>query len=580
MEWLSDMIADYNSGNTAQKAYSKGEYIVTDAGLKKALTDIEISETISEQNSKETTVGDELYSQDQKISELGDGYTEASNHVHPVSLFDVTSTYNLSSSATSIYFSDEVIPANSLVTKLIACSGTVGAGKAYVVDASTHIVKDIIPVLVSTANSYETIYINKTYDSDVLIGFGDKRWKYKTSSTKGNETYSTGLVEANISGGSPAIGDALSIKNVTSLYYCFALQIYWTSYEFTSFKSIIAENEKNSKIVNSCQKWQPIGLQLNNALLRYANTDNEVEYVGRWYPMAVNGIKCMVTNNCGAELYFKASGATAVTLNWIPMTETNAYFVYQVDGGEYVRQAVEDGSISLPDTGNHVVRVITDGITENIGKWANGTGFALSGVSVGTGSINGLMPMNPQIMFFGDSIVEGIMALGSSTDMGDTNSATGAFPWFCCEKMGAVSFRVGYGATGVISSGSFHPAIDALNYLYSTLKVPEYYPDAIVIEHGTNDSSASSESFTTAYKNFLDAIKVKYSGIRVYLFVPLNQTHASDIASIAEEYTWCKLIDTAGWYSGLHPSKANAKIIGERLADVLISDIYGTTLTN
>lgn len=572
---LRDAIAYENSGDTADVKYEKDEYFIFDNKLRKASTDINPDDAITDSNSVITTVGKELTDQSEALSQVNEGFLIAENKEFP-SLYDSVSSYTMDSATRSIYFAQFVIPQNSIIDEVIFASGAAGGGYVYIIDAASKEVLDAISIAVQAGNQYTSLTINRQYDTDVMIGFYGRNWKYKTTSSDDPAVYSRGLIEAKNLNSPPQVGDILTITTATSSSYAFALQVKYSEKVFTSFESLKTSTEKNSKVVQACQKWLPIGLQIGNALLRYITTDNLVEYVGRWYDMTVNNKPCKVTNNCGSEFYVEVDGANSCILEWEPMTETNAYYAYSIDGGQLVRVNITNGTIVLPDAGVHIIRVITDGITENIGKWANGTGFALAGVSVDSGTIKGALPMNPQIMFFGDSIVEGINALGTSADMGDTNSATGAFPWFCAEKLGTVSFRVGYGATGVISSGSFHPAIDALNYLYSSLKVPDYYPDAIVIEHGTNDSSASSASFITAYEQFLDAIKVKYSGVRVYLFIPLNQTHADDIRTISNTYSWCKLIETEGWYSGgLHPSAEAAKTIGERLADVLKADIYG-----
>ena len=261
------------------------------------------------------------------------------------------------------------------------------------------------------------------------------------------------------------------------------------------------------------------------------------------------------------------------------MTETNAYYVYVIDDGTPTRANITSESITLPDTGTHYLRIVTDGITENIGKWENGTGFAFADVTVASGEVSGVLPANPQIMFFGDSITEGIRALGiDDTDMGNTNSATGAFPWYCCQKLNAIPFRIGYGATGINVTGSFNTAINALEYLYNGVPVGDYYPDAIVINYGQNDGNNST--FNNKYIAYLNAMHIMYPGVKVYMMIPFSQNRADRIRTVAQNFNWVTVVETSTWTGityadGTHPLAAGAKVAGEDLADVLIPDIYG-----
>jgi lysophospholipase L1-like esterase len=377
------------------------------------------------------------------------------------------------------------------------------------------------------------------------------------------------------------VGNTVTINKTSSDRYCFAIQLevespIETKANFENVSEAIQEN-------NVSTSWLPKGLQLEPSSLRYRNISEKFGLVGRWYKQTVNNLICNVTNNCGSEIFLRAiaiGSAAKIVINWQAMTETNAYYTYSIDGGEMTRKIISENEISIP-AGIHNIRIVTDGITENIGKWQNGTGFAFSGIESEACFIGGILPKNPRIMFFGDSITEGIRALGVTTgDMGDTNSATGAFPWFTCLKLGAVSHRVGYGASGITVNGSFHKADDALKYLYSQLYVPNYYPDAIVINHGTNDGSASANDFKTAYNQFLKDIKAIYSGVRVFVMIPFNQAHAATIRTIVSENEGVYLIETSSWTGiekadGTHPTKAGAEVAGNYLANAMIDLIYG-----
>ena len=210
--------------------------------------------------------------------------------------------------------------------------------------------------------------------------------------------------------------------------------------------------------------------------------------------------------------------------------------------------------------------MITDGVTEQIGKWEEGHGFAFGGCNCHTQAAN---PHKPIIAFYGDSITEGIRALGiDNDDMGNTNSATNAFPWYCCEALSAVSYRVGYGATGIEQVGSFNCTMMSVGYYYRGVPVQDdIQPDLIVINVGTNDSN--SDSFAAGYSELLDELHNKYHS-SIACMVPFNQAHRDEIESCVAKRNWCYLVRTDGWNldytDGIHPSKNGGRKAGELLA--------------
>ena len=346
------------------------------------------------------------------------------------------------------------------------------------------------------------------------------------------------------------------------------------------YGKIIGEIPAMQEIQKRIEKsWLPKGLQIiENNPLRYFDIDEKFGFVGRWYKQTVNDHDCYVTNNCGSEFYFSTEGCSIVFIEWVAMTNTNAYYTYIIDNQEPVRLMITNNQIDLPDTGKHYIRIITDGITEDIGKWNNGTGFAFYDITLNTGESHGAMPANPQVMFFGDSITEGIRALGiDDEDMGNTNSSTHAFPWYCAKKMNIIPFRIGYGASGIKQAGSFRTADNALKYLYHNIPVPVYYPDAIVINYGQNDTVNSA--FTTAYTEYLNDIQLKYPGVKIFVMIPFSQHAAAAITSVVNNMPGITLIETSTWtgittVDGTHPDAAGAEVAGNYLADALINLIY------
>ncbi len=303
-------------------------------------------------------------------------------------------------------------------------------------------------------------------------------------------------------------------------------------------------------------------------------------YMGRWFDKEIEGANHKVTLTDGAHLYFMVENAASFDVVFTVITTTEEpYFAYSIDGEEPVRQHVTEPTVTLPDTGRHTVRIIADGMTEGEGKWDREKGFALRSITPSSGgSIVGIKPTEPVIFFYGDSITEGIRALNMNATS-DGNSATNAYSWQCAETLGATPYLIGYGATGIISVGSFHTMQNAIDYLSQGRPVDDSItPDVIVVNHGTNDASQSRKTFEEALTVTLNHLREKYPDTPVVYLIPFNQSHARVIGDTVEAMENTYVIETKGWKitytDGVHPDAAGAKTAGERLAEEL-KKIFG-----
>lgn len=314
------------------------------------------------------------------------------------------------------------------------------------------------------------------------------------------------------------------------------------------------------------------------AVMAFLNGKSEMSsenytFIGRWYDVCIDGEDYKVTNNLGSEIFFKVNGVNNIVLDWKKYGFTsNAYYCVSIDDGDLHRLQIGDNTIRLPDTGEHTIRLITDGVNEQIGKWEEGHGFAFGGCNCQTQAFT---LQKPIIAFYGDSITEGVRALGiDNDDMGNTNSATNAFPWYCCEDLEAVSYRVGYGATGIETTGSFNSTLMSVRYYYEGTPVDDnIQPDLIVINIGTNDDP--TESFEAGYSQLLDEIHNVYHA-NVVCMVPFNQSHLEEIENCVAVREWCYLVRTDDWdldyVDGIHPSRVGGRKAGKMLA-TLIQDM-------
>ena len=295
-------------------------------------------------------------------------------------------------------------------------------------------------------------------------------------------------------------------------------------------------------------------------------------YMGRWFDKDIDGIPHKVTLTDGAHLYFMVENATSFDVVFTVITTgAEPYFAYSIDGGEPVRQHITEPTVTLPDTGRHTVRIIADGMTEGEGKWDQEKGFAVRSVTPSEGgSIIGIKPTEKIIFFYGDSITEGIRALNMNATS-DGNSATNAYSWQCAETLGVTPYLIGYGATGILMTGSFHTMQNAIDYLSDGRPVDDsVIPDVIVVNHGTNDGGQNRKTFEDALTATLSHLRKTYPNTPIVYLIPFNQAHARVIASAVESMDNAYVVETKGWEitytDGLHPDAAGARYAGERLA--------------
>lgn len=318
------------------------------------------------------------------------------------------------------------------------------------------------------------------------------------------------------------------------------------------------------------------GVKLSDGqiLPKYTKGNGTYHLIGRWFPKVVDGISCYVTTASGSEIHAMVRGATSVSVGWVPMVQTDTYFSYSVDGGEYVRQLISNNTIQLADDGEHIIRIIADGIAEDIGKW-NGNGYAFSGLTPNAGETIEIIPTWKTVAVFGDSIAEGIRSRGTRGQQFTVsdNSSTGSFTWFTCMYLDAIPYFVGYGASGVIANGSFKKCLIAMDYLADGVADTSESPDLIIIEHGHNDvttDGADNQSFIDAYTETLDRLRIKYSGVPIVCVIPFTQRGWKAISAIVEDRPDCYLIKTAGWQcdtvDGTHLSIDGAQKAGRLIA--------------
>lgn len=331
-------------------------------------------------------------------------------------------------------------------------------------------------------------------------------------------------------------------------------------------------------------------IQLENFdIPRFSMVKNEpYTLYGRWFDYWMNEKAYKATNAAGSSLAFHIVGATKLNVGFHSITspETTPYFAYSIDGGQFVRQKITDTTIPIVDAGEHWVWIVIDGMGENDpiagGKWSGLVGVYFTGVST-DGTIHGAESKNKQILFIGDSIVEGINVLGDGENA-NTNSATRGFAFKTARLLNSIPLLCGYGGTAILGNASFHKPIEAIDYNANGIPANEQFPDIVCIEHGFNDGAIirngtyTTDKFKEEYTKLIDRLAIKFPGVQVVCVVPFAQSLRNEIIECAKSRKNCHVVETADWSiaytDGTHPNEAGANVAAKKLAAALVK-IFG-----
>ena len=311
--------------------------------------------------------------------------------------------------------------------------------------------------------------------------------------------------------------------------------------------------------------------------------DGKYKTFGRWFKKTVNGAECDVTTTTGSQIFFLTNGATTFTVDFKDETQCKSakpYFAVSIDGGEPTRCPITENTITLPDASRHAVWLFMDGLYEREDKWNGEVGFAVAGISVNAGTMRAIEPTNDIVFYYGDSITEGVNALGTTTD-GASNSATGSYAYFSARELSAIPYYIGYGESGLVRPGSFKEMKTAIEYLSANKTVDlSVVPSYIVINHGYNDAysnstvpAITSEEFSSALAETLELLNKVYPDTEIFYIIPINGSYRKEIYAAEEKYKNLSVIETKDLsitkHDGIHPDKESAERMGKAAAEAV-----------
>jgi hypothetical protein len=207
------------------------------------------------------------------------------------------------------------------------------------------------------------------------------------------------------------------------------------------------------------------------------------------------------TINAGAYLKTTFSGQYCVlNFNLEGIAEPVAQISYRIDGfGPWNTVSISPSvKLSIPAETlgyqRHYAEVVVKATTESQPRWQpQNTAVQLTGLSLDkNGSVAAPEVSDEKILFFGDSITEGIKTVSAKAVVDtDQNDALQSWAYLVGQSLGAEFGLVGFGGTGIVRPAG-QGGVPALPITYNQLwdgqarnLTPE--PKLIVINEGTND---------------------------------------------------------------------------------------------
>lgn len=479
---------------------------------------------------------------------------------------------------TNIYKSNKIIiPPKTLLKEVrfystSAYNGTVAV--LFVVDENGKIIDRFEHD--SYAVGWNTITINKSYDIETYIAVSGGIIRFSYSNHKKENYYSNGLFECPATDRNKLVNDTLSFtQNVPSRYYEFSVEVDYHTNGISDLNDLV--DRRLSKLETSTL--------LSDYVFPKVTKTSEEGYtlLGRWYKFSTFN-ECV--NSAGASIMFNVKNATSVMVDieqvvhpshadWRMSVEP--YFAYSIDGSDWVRVQIgtEAKTINLPNTDNHIVWIVIDGMCLNSGSANRNSGWSAVYIKSLTtdGKMYKVKPKNRQILFVGDSIVEGINTLGT-TSTSEANSTVNEFSFKTGRKLNAIPLIQGYGGSASWTGTKYERYSWVDNQQDSFVVNNEV--DAILIEYGYNDNTVISggtktkQDFINAYNELIDLLVGKYGCVPIFCMIPFKQSLAEEIRQIASERSYCYCIETSDYdvtYSdNAHPNVNGAEEIANRLS--------------
>jgi hypothetical protein len=302
------------------------------------------------------------------------------------------------------------------------------------------------------------------------------------------------------------------------------------------------------------------------------------------------GVTSQAAKTINSGAYFKVlfTGtscllATDTSSNQPPFSQ----FWARVDGGSFTQFTLSSNSpvfavaSSLPKR-KHLLEVVVKSTSETIDRWTRQrTAVIFTGLWLDNGATVSAPARKPfNILIFGDSITEGVRVNGYANIANDTdrNDALQVYSWLLSQELPAEVGVVGFGATGINTSGSGNVPTLGKTHAWLWAGQPRSFsepePDLIIYNEGTNDGGSIAPGMASVVRALLQAAP----NARQLLLLPFNGGHATELKSVVTNVGSSKVSfgDTKGFFNpvdssdSLHPyGYANLAFIAPKMASLV-----------
>lgn len=318
------------------------------------------------------------------------------------------------------------------------------------------------------------------------------------------------------------------------------------------------------------------------------SSDPRIAFTGRWERHYADGEAATV--NSGSQVRLAFTGERLTGLFDVSTITVPPELWVTVDGGPRSLVTMDRPEIDLAPPGlrpgAHVMSIDVKDTDQVTNRWLPPLGDAVvvRGFRLAPGE-RLLPPPRPapvRMAFFGDSITEGIRALGQPLTP-DGADGTRTYAAVTARSFGAGLQLVGFGKQGVMRDGvgNVPPAPESFPYNFQGSPAdPRFAPDVVVLLEGSNDSAVTDEQFAPEYARYLREVRAADPHAWIFAMEPLIGRHSavieSDVADAADPKMvfvntdgWLDRHSTADYTDTVHPTVAGHLKVASHLVPII-----------
>ena len=312
--------------------------------------------------------------------------------------------------------------------------------------------------------------------------------------------------------------------------------------------------------------------------------NDAIRFTGRWDM----GSEVATTTAPGGMIEVAFEGTFAVLHFDIERNEHPYPHIWvSVDDGARVELAIDHViRVEACEPGNHTVKIIYKSAVEIHHRWYQPLigKITFKGADVEKA---GVLPEDNRkiIEYIGDSITEGLLVdifyrfeKDEYLNRVFQDDSTATYAYLTAMKLGFKPVIMGYGGVGLTKSGngSVPNANESYLYNFNGSPVAAQNANVVVINHGTNDRSATTEKYLEEYTKLLKTARIKNPDAKIVVLTPFCGAFDSELREFVPKFNEennenIYLISSLGWIPAepLHPLRDGHRIVSEHLCEEL-----------